>query len=678
MIHHFDFNDFEEVNCRVVNRCPENIEVEFDTADTFLISKNNDHAFRNIFWEDFKYLVFDVISYSENITPVMLRFWNTEQSFLEYEGAADVDVKMGVLPGVKTTLSFPLKALNLERQYLDRTPGKLKTTVFGKGGGKRIDLKNFYAFSVGVNDFFKKRRLSISRLYLSPEEPAYPLPDIKLVDEVGQVTSKNWPGKTGDPDELISFLRNEVQVPIKKASQRLSMYGGWTEKRFDASGFFRTEHDGNRWWLADPDGYAFFSTGINCVRPGEAGRIDQITKLFTRLPEKQGIFEPAWKEGEIRDESEYVNFAVANLIRAYGKNWMKNWSKITRRRMLEWGFNTAGNWSYRKFVKEAKIPYVFMLDNFPETKKKIFRDFPDVFSREYKQQSVVFAEQLKCFAGDRFMIGYFMRNEPLWAFIKELNIARELLENGQDLESKKVFLSFLSERYKNDQEGFKEAWGREYQRKEEIALRPMKRGTQISRKAWKDLNDFADIMVETYIKIPAEELRKADPNHLNLGMRYGMMNCGNIIPGAEYFDVFSFNCYSKDNVRYIEKAAAATGLPVIIGEYHHCALDRGPLSSGLQTVRSQTERGKAYRYYVEGAAAASHCVGTHYFQLNDQPALGRFDGEALQTGFVDVCHKPYEDFIYGVKQTNSIIYEVAAGKRPPYGIKPDYIKGNGF
>jgi hypothetical protein len=241
-----------------------------------------------------------------------------------------------------------------------------------------------------------------------------------------------------------------------------------------------------------------------------------------------------------------------------------------------------------------------------------------------------------------------------------------------------VFRSFLAERYKDNADGFNEAWGAVYNNFDEIAVRPMKRNTRLKPAARKDLDDFADIMVETYIKIPAEELRKADSNHLNLGMRYGMMNCGNIIPGSKYFDVFSFNCYSKDNVRYIEKASAATGLPVIIGEYHHCALDRGPLSSGLQTVRTQTERGKAYRCYVENAAAVPDCVGTHYFQLNDQPALGRFDGEALQTGFVDVCHKPYQDFIEGVKQANSIIYEVAAGNRPPYGIKPEYIKGNGF
>ena len=34
-------------------------------------------------------------------------------------------------------------------------------------------------------------------------------------------------------------------------------FGGWRCKQFKASGFFRTEHDGKRWWLVTPEGNAF-------------------------------------------------------------------------------------------------------------------------------------------------------------------------------------------------------------------------------------------------------------------------------------------------------------------------------------------------------------------------------------------------------------------------------------
>jgi hypothetical protein len=60
-------------------------------------------------------------------------------------------------------------------------------------------------------------------------------------------------------------------------------------------------------------------------------------------------------------------------------------------------------------------------------------------------------------------------------------------------------------------------------------------------------------------------------------------------------------------------------------------------------------------------------VGAHYFILNDQAVLGRFDGENMQIGFVDVCNKPYGDFVQEVARVNREIYDIADGKRtkPP-------------
>ena len=43
-------------------------------------------------------------------------------------------------------------------------------------------------------------------------------------------------------------------------------YGGWTGKKFEATGFFRVEKD-ERWWLVTPEGNAFLSFGINHLHP---------------------------------------------------------------------------------------------------------------------------------------------------------------------------------------------------------------------------------------------------------------------------------------------------------------------------------------------------------------------------------------------------------------------------
>jgi hypothetical protein len=117
-------------------------------------------------------------------------------------------------------------------------------------------------------------------------------------------------------------------------------------------------------------------------------------------------------------------------------------------------------------------------------------------------------------------------------------------------------------------------------------------------------------------------------------------------------------------------------MPVMIGEFHFGALDVGMEATGIIGVASQADRGKAYRCYIEHAASFPECVGIQYFQLNDQPGLGRADGENYQIGFVDVCQKPYEQLIKEASAANFGIYEVADGIKEPQKVDPKKITSN--
>ena len=92
-----------------------------------------------------------------------------------------------------------------------------------------------------------------------------------------------------------------------------------------------------------------------------------------------------------------------------------------------------------------------------------------------------------------------------------------------------------------------------------------------------------------------------------------------------------------------ETISAVLNMPVMIGEWHFGALDVGLPASGIGHVHDQAARGQAYRVYLEDAAANPYCVGVHWFTLYDQSALGRFDGENYNIGFLDVCNRPYEE-----------------------------------
>lgn len=209
-------------------------------------------------------------------------------------------------------------------------------------------------------------------------------------------------------------------------------------------------------------------------------------------------------------------------------------------------------------------------------------------------------------------------------------------------------------------------------------LTPIEHASSLSQQADSDLSDFNRVMIEQYVKFPSIACKKVDPGHLNLGMRYAWISSEQLFAGSEHFDVFSINMYrTKPDEKMIKQISKVTGLPVMIGEYHHGATDVGMLTSGLRAVATQEERGKAYRYYVENGCATPELIGMHYFILNDQALLGRFDGENYQIGVVDVCHRPYEPFIQGVIETHSNIYKVASGNHSPYSIPPKEIPRTG-
>jgi hypothetical protein len=68
---------------------------------------------------------------------------------------------------------------------------------------------------------------------------------------------------------------------------------------------------------------------------------------------------------------------------------------------------------------------------------------------------------------------------------------------------------------------------------------------------------------------------------------------------------------------------------------------------------------------MHSAAVHPCCIGAHYFTLNDQGYLGRFDGENYQIGLVDVCNRPYDEFISGIIKANDELYEIADGSQQP-------------
>jgi hypothetical protein len=160
-------------------------------------------------------------------------------------------------------------------------------------------------------------------------------------------------------------------------------------------------------------------------------------------------------------------------------------------------------------------------------------------------------------------------------------------------------------------------------------------------------------------------IRRHDPNHLNLGLRFGSSAPIEVVKASRIFDVYSLNSYAYAvNQREVDKVKDAIDRPILIGEFHFGTPGRG-MTPGLKQTSSQEERGVAYRFYVEHAAADSAIVGTHWFEWIDEPSTGRFDGENYNIGLVDVTDRPYRELIDAAKATHRRLLQVHQGKETP-------------
>lgn len=608
-------------------------------------------------WERAEYLVLEVYHSDPHSDILWIDFYRRDQ--LE---RSQISAKIGILPELKTQVVFPLAYLDGQRFFMERFPRQLKGTV----PGRRMTADEIGQVRLRVEPATGdlQARLRIRSLRLTRELPPAKRGGPPVVDEIGQWKARDWPGKIGDAATMVGRLKELVSSSRgARFPKEWSRYGGWKGKRFRASGYFRTEHDGRRWWLVDPDGYAFLSLGVDVVTPYSSGPVTEMEDLFDWLPPADGAYAAAWGESRGRRE---VSFMTANWIRAFGAGWRERWAEVTRDLLVAWGFNTVGNWSDLEFARSSRLPYVIPLRDFPTTQTLLYRDFPDVFSAEYEAAAAEFAQQLEAYRDDPYLIGYFLDNEPVWAFGDNI-IAAEMLATGRRSASRERLVAWLREKYAGDLQALRQAWGYELESFEILAHDAFPRLLEkASPQAEADLREFSGILVDRYLELPARALRAVDPNHLNLGIRYAWISSELCYRAGGFFDVFSINSYTwRPDPETVAEITRRTGKPVLIGEFHHGSIDRGLPSTGIKGVASQEDRGVAYRYYVEQGFALPEVVAIHYFQWNDQPILGRFDGENYNIGLVDVANQPYREIVEAVRATNRSIYDVAAGERRP-------------
>ena len=582
-------------------------------------------------WQKAKYLVCDLWHENNFSAIVFIDFYSKaktpEPAAIDQQGGQSVEgtmkprisPKIGILPRVKTRMIFPLSYLDGQQIFLNRFPRQLKGVVMGR----RLDPSDIGKVALRIEpdmspDYLTK--IEIAGIWLADTVPS-PLEKLSqpIVDEFGQWSAKDWEGKTKSEADLKNNLQGLESMAANASFPReWSIYGGWKQKKFKATGFFRTQNDGKRWWLVDPEGCAFLSAGIDCIRDRAEGTVTGQEDLFTWLPPKNdSLFLKAYGNQQ-RSRNLSVDFVQSNLVRVYGADSRTKWEQITTGLLKQWRINTIANWSDIDYARKAKIPYVLNMSRFPRASVLLYRDFPDVFSDEYARNSVDFAKQLEKFKDDRFLIGYFLSNEPQWAF-GDNNLAFEMFATNTASATKQKMAGWLKNKYKGSISDFNSVWKQSIKDFGDIPAMVMKESP--SAECWNDCKEFSGIMVDQYIKAVCDEVKKVDPHHLNLGMRYAWMSSELCYRAGAYFDVFSINGYSNPAPPETAEITRRSGKPVIIGEYHFGSIDRGLPATGIQGAENQQARGEAYRYYLEQGFSRPELIGIHYFQWMEPACL---------------------------------------------------------
>ncbi len=428
----------------------------------------------------------------------------------------------------------------------------------------------------------------------------------------------------------------------------------------EATGFYRVEKRAGVWWLMDPAGKPTLSKGVCHIQ----------------------------FKGDTIGNTGKAPYGEANQAK-YGS--AEAWRTAAAGRLLEWGFNSLGAWSDPALSsvqvqgkRLADAPILDFGSQFVSARSKgeqawLHGIFPDVFDPGF----AAFCDKLaneRCLArrDDPGILGWFTDNElrwgPDWRGTDELLTL--FLNQPPTTPGRKAAIQLLRGRY-SEVKQFNTVWKTAFSTWAELeqaskvtppytrkAIYAQNEGEERSandadpqRAAFvADCDAFLAPLAENYFKFTRDALRKVDRHHLNFGCRFAYVPPKPVREAAaRYLDVISFNCYQTDPTSTV-KQYAVFGLPLIIGEFTFRADDVGlPNTKGAgPRVANQAERAQAFERYARLLLQQPEVIGYHWFQHNDQPKEGRFDGENSNYGVVNERDETYLELTRRMTTVNAI------------------------
>ena len=423
-------------------------------------------------------------------------------------------------------------------------------------------------------------------------------------------------------------------------------------KLTNGTGFFEVfKDDNNIWWFVTPDGYAFYSIGLNCVTP------------------------------EARPE--YTK-SVMEKYNSYAK-----WADGIIWRYQNWSYNTLGAWC--KYDLFNNLPYTYQIKTFGDPQFLTARKLPDVWDPMWREMVRKKIENTtERFREDPYLIGYWLDNEINWGpdIFDKNTILEEFIsakcESSDD--GKYHAVNFLRNRYEDNIKEFNRVWNMHLENFDELYY-----VTDLGRNGWiaqhspfnkklrEDIQAFDQYFAETYFNYTTSLIRENDPNHLILGVRFHTWGTPRevIEMCGKYCDVVSVNYYrfngwvKYEMIKYIQCGLygcvpldnwmeryyrLSGGKPLIVGEFGFAALDSGqrrPMGAA-KLLLAQKDRADYFEWYARNCLRTSYVVGYHWFSFVDKI---KKDVDT-NVGVVNIYDKEYNLLVNRMAEVNKQAYEI--------------------
>ena len=450
---------------------------------------------------------------------------------------------------------------------------------------------------------------------------------------------------------LGSNLIYAKKLPNTFKKNRIDRYGGWMGKRFKASGFFRTQHDGKRWWLVTPEGNSFITFGVN-------------------------HYHASWWAQEHNRTFWKKKFRAKEI---YDENWNRGFRNAALHDLKRLGINTLGIHTDAVMLTEppgyACYPYVaeftplklsHYLDPSPRT-------YMDVFSKEYANICEKTAKEMVApYANDPMILGFCMSDCPLFTDgeakrFKGTTFPRQIRNLSSESLGKRRYVQLMKKHYPQITD-FNKVYLTNFNSWEDLLKASNWRDNLDPQNEYekRDNTRFLEMCVDQYYKTAKLAFKRYNSNHLFLGDKLNGNSDGLdavIQITTRYTDLVNFQYYDilENHTSNMHKWSKKVSIeqPLLNGDSAFSVpTETMPKPFGPH-CSNQKERAKLTLEYMKQSLARKDFVGWHMCGIIDTTKFMPGKEDYQHQGLMTTHGHYYQAMEESIKKISTEMYTYA-------------------